>query len=243
MGGGRPPRELTGGWPAVRLDEPHPPTQQFEQVRVERSTARPPVPAPEPGRWDAPSTAAFGSVAPPPAFVPPSVAAYRPPPVPPAQPEEPASEPRLWSSTEQPPATSAFPLSVPPPVDRPPEEPPSPLEWLAARSLLDPAAASPRRRRGDDEGPVPEAAGATTTQRPVVPAGPPPVRIDDRGGYRVAVRDEPAADGRPGPGQEKRLDQILAENGVAPTAGGRRRRRYRDEDEPDDVLARVLGRG
>jgi hypothetical protein len=34
--------------------------------------------------------------------------------------------------------------------------------------------------------------------------------------------------------------EILAENGVSPSTGGRRRRRYRDEDEPDDVLARVL---
>jgi len=31
------PRELTGGWPAVRLDE----TRQFEQVRVERTDVRP----------------------------------------------------------------------------------------------------------------------------------------------------------------------------------------------------------
>ena len=38
-----PPRELTGGWPAVRLDEPRE-TQQFEQVRVERTGPRPPVP-------------------------------------------------------------------------------------------------------------------------------------------------------------------------------------------------------
>ena len=42
-----PPRELTGGWPAVRLDEPRE-TQQFEQVRVERTGPRPPVP-PRPG--------------------------------------------------------------------------------------------------------------------------------------------------------------------------------------------------
>ena len=81
-------------------------------------------------------------------------------------------------------------------------------------------------------------------QRPAVPSGQPPVRVDDRGAYRVAVRAEPAADRSPapGPGQEKRLDEILAENGVSPPTGGRRRRRYRDEDEDDDVLARVLGR-
>jgi hypothetical protein len=43
-----------------------------------------------------------------------------------------------------------------------------------------------------------------------------------------------------GPPTGSRLDQILAENGVSPSTGGRRRRRYREDDEPDDVLARVL---
>src|SRR3954471_8786897 len=42
-----PPRELTGGWPAVRLDEPRE-AGRFEQVRVERAGPRPPVPAPAP---------------------------------------------------------------------------------------------------------------------------------------------------------------------------------------------------
>ena len=99
----------------------------------------------------------------------------------------------------------------------------------------------PRRRRDDDAEPI-DLAAAPTTQRPAVAPTPPPLRIDDRGGYRVAVRaEQPEASG-PAPGQEKRLDDILAENGVSPATGGRRRRRYRDEDEPDDVLARVLGR-
>ena len=44
------------------------------------------------------------------------------------------------------------------------------------------------------------------------------------------------------PGTEKRLADILAENGVAPPSGGRRRRRYREDGDTDDVLARVLGR-
>jgi hypothetical protein len=136
----------------------------------------------------------------------------------------------------------------PPAVARTPVEPPplpSPAEWLAARSLVEPEPTSavpevpPRRRRTDDEPTDP--AAAPTTQRPAVPRRPSPVRVDDRGGYRVAVRDEPV-EGPPGPDREKRLDEILAENGVAPATGGRRRRRYRDEDEPDDVLARVLGR-
>ena len=41
-----PPRELTGGWPAIRLDEPRE-TQQFEEVRVDRTVSRPPVPGVE----------------------------------------------------------------------------------------------------------------------------------------------------------------------------------------------------
>jgi hypothetical protein len=57
----------------------------------------------------------------------------------------------------------------------------------------------------------------------------------------VRVREEQPAEPSDPPTQEKRLADILAENGAGPPSGGRRRRRYRDEDEPDDVLARVLG--
>ena len=132
------------------------------------------------------------------------------------------------------------PRTAPPPV----VEPPSPLDWLAARSLLDATPTSvrpdvPPLRRRDDVPPV-DLAAAPTTQRPAVPSGPPPLPVDDRGSYRVAVRPEPPVTSGPAPGQEKRIDEILAENGHAPATGGRRRRRYRDEDEPDDVLARVL---
>ena len=81
-------------------------------------------------------------------------------------------------------------------------------------------------------------AAAPTAQRPAVPAAEPRVRIDDRGGYRVAVREEPDPEPTT-PGT--RVAEILAENGVNPATGGRRRRRYRDEDDQDDVLARVLG--
>jgi hypothetical protein len=123
-----------------------------------------------------------------------------------------------------------------------PEPLPSPLEWLAARSLIDaepaPVRPVPHRRRGDHEPGDP--AAATTIQRPAVPAHP-PIRVDDRGGYRVAVREEQPAELPGPPTQERRLADILAENGVSPATGGRRRRRYRDGDEPDDVLARVLG--
>jgi hypothetical protein len=287
-----PPRELTGGWPAVRLDEPRE-TSQFEQARVERPFSRPPVPGHEPvgswhtsswdtpptaelRSWDTPPTAAFARPEPPPASAPPPPAHSPPPPPPPAYsppplqtfsaPPPPAAsardEPRLWSSSDEDdgrtgyryradepaPPTAAFSMSpparaTPTPV---PEPLPSPLEWLAARSLVDPAPTAfrpevpPRRRRSDDAEQA-DPAAAPTTQRPAVLSGPPPVGVGDRAAYRVPARPEPP-DGSPGRAQDKRLDEILAENGVSPASGGRRRRRYRDEDESDDVLARVLGR-
>jgi hypothetical protein len=281
-----PPRELTGGWPAVRLDEPRE-TQQFEQVRPERPGLHPA--APEPARsWDSPSwenraqengahegrTYAPGTssyvrpaappppptFAAPPAFASPSAGddwwTARPAQDAPAR--DPYSvEPHSRHSADElaaPPLTTAFPIA-PSSIARPPvaEPPLSPLDWLAARSLLDEPLprttlpeVPPRRRSTDVDadrtagaGPSPE---ARTEQRPAVPAGPPPVRIDDRGGYRVAAHP-PQPPAPPGPSTEgNRLAEILAENGVTPTTGGRRRRRYRDDDESDDVLARVLGR-
>ena len=260
-----PPRELTGSWPAVRLDEPRE-TRQFDQVRVERATARPPVPPPpampssrpsvEPWRpsreaepvprpWEAPLTASWES-RPTPPWEAPTTAAWESPattawdaqspgsraadpsPDAPLVPSfrdhdrwSPAPEDRwaapapvsddvpLWSATPH-----ADPAEPAPPVA--PEPLPSPLEWLAARSLIDAAPASsrpevpPRSRRDDDA--LADPAAAPATQRPAVSPNP-PIRVAD----------------------------ILAENGVSPSTGGRRRRRYRDEDEPDDVLARVLG--
>jgi hypothetical protein len=300
-----PPRELTGGWPAVRLDEPRE-TQQFEQVRPERHGLHPA--APEPARswdspswgnraqengahegrtyessawenltreapvagsraWDAPGTSSYVRPAapppPPPTFAaPPEFASpsagddwWTARPVQDAPAQDPYSvEPHSRHSADElaaPPLTTAFPIA-PSSIARPPvaEPPLSPLDWLAARSLLDEPLprttlpeVPPRRRSTDVDadrtagaGPSPE---ARTEQRPAVP---PPVRIDDRGGYRVAV-PPPQPPAPPGPSTEgNRLAEILAENGVTPTTGGRRRRRYRDDDESDDVLARVLGR-
>jgi hypothetical protein len=249
-----PPSELTGGWPAVRLDEPQE-TAHFEQIRVERTGPRPPVPAPTPAMrpWDAPLPT-------PPWELPPTTswpAALEPE-------DEPSAGPQLWSSVgrheggasasrhsarEAPavPPTSAFSMSPPPstPVSAPPVElPPSPLDWSAERSRAEPSTPPsvrpvPYRRRSDDPlAPDPvDPAAAPTLQRPAVPPAKPTVRIDDRGGYRVAVREDP----EPEPAtQGTRVAEILAENGVSPSTGGRRRRRYRDEDESDDVLARVL---
>ena len=267
-----PPRELTGGWPAIRLDEPRE-TQQFQQVRADR-------PWPD-GSWSASSwTPGAGTwSAPPPAS---------PQPVPP-QPVTPPPVPETATfavlPTPEPAAPeSAFDLFGPlpaasegarrsrhaaaeqsePPV-APPVPAPSPLEWLSARELLDPppppatppppstdvsARPSPRPRpRPAGTRSLPEVpprrrrtgetvAGPATTANPMTPAAPQPARAE-----RPPVpptTDRPAqAPLVTGPPTGSRLDQILAENGVSPSSG-RRRRRYRDADEPDDVLARVL---
>jgi hypothetical protein len=69
----------------------------------------------------------------------------------------------------------------------------------------------------------------------------------DASGYAASGRTaEPAQRSEPEPQGHARLEQILAESGVAAPSGGRsRRRRHRDEageTAEDDVLARVLGR-
>jgi hypothetical protein len=90
----------------------------------------------------------------------------------------------------------------------------------------------PYRRRTDDAGPrwpVDPAEALTTEHRPPPPPPLPPAT-------EPAPSRPAAADGY------VRVAEILAENGVSPTGAPRRRRRYRDEGEPDDVLARVLGR-
>jgi hypothetical protein len=127
--------------------------------------------------------------------------------------------------------------------------PPTPREWLADRSLVEPdslddASLPPRRRRSDEPaGPGDE----LTQERPVAPA------IDAEPGRPGPPRPSPHPRTAPQPitpapavGEETesaghlRLAEILAQNGAQPPSG-RRRRRYRDEaDEADDVLARVL---
>lgn len=251
--GDDPPRELTGGWPAVRLDEPRE-TRQFEQVRVERTGTRPASGAGSSfgethtsASWTppAPATAMFhgpqpSRLGPPPAAAGSSAAV-------PAEPSP--AEPPVG------PTTTAFPLASPSPA----EPAPSPLDWLASRSLLDdpapplppvPARPSPRRRRGDEPArpPAPEALAPTNRRPRPAPAQVP--RVEDPSGYRVATPGPavpvpppmPPSGPATSPGSEKRLSEILAENGGTPPSGGRRRRRYREDGESDDVLARVLGR-
>ena len=297
-----PPRELTGGWPAIRLDEPRG-TQHVEEVLSDR----PPLPdaadgrrqagwtpVPEPLPWDAPlpswdppayagdpapgagsqhawdqpggprttmSEIAPASIARPPGPPPTTMSEIAPASIarPPAPPPVPAAPPRLSAPPlRQGPAVALpknphpderRPLLARPPV--PPPSPtassvsPSPLDWLAARSSLNAPAppsrptAPPVRRRAADGArdarrSPPE---VRTTHRPAV--GSPPSRADDRDGPRPELNDRaPAA--AAGATQDNRLAEILAENGINPSTGGRRRHRYRDEDEPDDVLARVL---
>ena len=142
----------------------------------------------------------------------------------------------------------------------------TPLEWLADRSLLGPdevtaarpsrhSAADPlaagrpeppaptaaateenpvrpvpyRRRRSDDSdaGPSTDPAEAITAERRA-PAPTPPFPS-----YAPRPEVAPETDGH------ARLAELLAENGSEPPSG-RRRHRYREDDEPDDVLSRVL---
>jgi hypothetical protein len=232
---GAPPRELTGGWPAVRLDEPGE-TRQFEAVRPRETTA--------PRSWDAapPATTAWPASPPPWSAEPAPDRAEE---APPYRPEPYSAEPYRaepyryeepsWSAPDR-----ADPQHRPSPrpsrpaaeTVAPSTQTPQPVEWLAARSLLD---ARP---------PVPEPPAAK-------PAAPPPPATAAYGfAEQPATRSSapsstppppPPGESRPTTGS-LRVSDILAENGMSPATGGRRRRRYRDEDTSDDVLSRVLGR-
>jgi hypothetical protein len=121
------------------------------------------------------------------------------------------------------------------------EPPPPPLDRPVRRSLLDApppphAEPDPRRRRTDDPLPVAVPAEQLTVERPVaqrerppVPGPPAPALTAEA---PAPVEEDPAG----------RLAELLAESGLTPPSGGRRRRRYREDGESDDVLARVLGR-
>ena len=237
-----PPRELTGGWPAVRLDE-HAGTQQYERVRVERPA--PPLP------WEPVSGP---PTAPPSPYVVPSVPAR---PVAPPTWEEPEPPARPVAA----PVTEAYGMSLPPrrsrhstdgetagdPFAAPADPPPTPMEWLASRSMLDAPAASdvpptaegprpiPRRRRNDDDLVPPPVDDQLTTERPAA--------RPSSAGYHFGPPATPPPAPNGGPGYS-RLEEILAESGVQPATGGRRRRRYREDDgSDDDVLSRVLRGG
>ncbi|MGY1659842.1 DUF6779 domain-containing protein [Geodermatophilus sp. SYSU D00705] len=137
--------------------------------------------------------------------------------------------------------------------------PPPPLDWLAERALVEPGEADSARRsrhvavagpprpqptRPPVEAPEPERRRRSTDE----PPGRPPVPAERPTEQRPALRPDgstpawsaaPAAPAEPETGSS-RLAEILAENG-APPSGGRRRRRYREDGDGDDVLSRVLG--
>ena len=244
-----PPRELTGGWPAIRLDEPAE-TRQFHELRRPepvRPAAPPMTPPPTtPGgrridgmpSWAAESAAfdLFGPAGP--SSAPRTDARWddEPPhsrhaaagpatqlspivPSPPAEPLRPSPRPR---PTPHP--TGAHPLPEVPSRRRRTgeaggepatgEQPSGPRPLAAARPAVPPAAARP-------VGPPPPAPRAVAPQTVANPIAPPP------------------ASGT-GPSTGNSVAQILAQNGGRPATGSRRRRRYREDDEADDVLARVL---
>ncbi|WP_448625623.1 DUF6779 domain-containing protein [Geodermatophilus sp. URMC 64] len=248
----RPPRELTGGWPAVRLDD-LPETRQAERVRVDR-----PLPGSRPAAasWTVEQSAAAWST--------PSWERTDPAPGTAAFPPAPA------------PAAPAPPVTARPTPPAPP--PPTPLEWLADRALVEPADTAPRRSRhaaaeqadhpprhetpawqevatppADRQPPVPQRRRRTdeplddrTEERPAAPATSYEPIVRPSPSPRPSPRPRPTP--APAPVHEeadsaghRRLAEILADREAQPPSGGRRRRRYRDEDEPDDVLARVLG--
>jgi hypothetical protein len=176
--------------------------------------------------------------------------------------EDDRSDPHAWrAELDRPPADAAAPTPLEwladhallDPLDQPWTTPtravpvagsPRPGEEADAAATGPVGAQRPRpvpyRRRRDDEAGVPatDPAGAATTEhpahragaRPVAPAAAPPVPP-------VTARPAP----RPDTAGHTRLSEILAESAAPPA--GRRRRRYREDDEPDEVLSRVLRGG
>ena len=235
--GERPPRELTGGWPAVRLDELTE-TRQTERTWVEQPATPPGRPfsaAPRPA-WEPPPppTSSFPLASPSAASTPaPAAPSYSPaPPTPLEWLADRALVGPADLATGRSRHAAAEADDVPPPHER---------SGAMPADLLPPV--PPRRRRTDEpfddrttEHPATPATGyepvvrPSPTPRPSPRPTPPPVQP------APAVGDETQTAGH------QRLAEILADNGAEPPSGGRRRRRYREEDEPDDVLARVLGR-
>ncbi|MGY1639639.1 DUF6779 domain-containing protein [Geodermatophilus sp. SYSU D00703] len=141
-----------------------------------------------------------------------------------------------------------------PPVRSTPAPPPPPLDWLAERSMVEPDEAAPARRsRSAASAEPPESPrdrSATRSLAEPATAAEPSRRHTDAPYRPVAPAEQPTEqrpavprDAAPAAGEGAvRLAEILAANGVSPSSGGRRRRRYRDDGETDDVLSRVLGR-
>jgi hypothetical protein len=192
-----PPRGLTGGWPAINLDEPRD-TRHFDQVHVDRTTSRPPVPEPswhtttwepspaESRSWDAPT----------PAWEAPPTGLWPAAPLPPDRSglSRPAPATSAFSASPPPPAAPP-PASAPPPsAQRPSAQPPVFDALSAPLSSLDPLPApasadrwsstiepdfSPRRsRHSAANGATPPPTPPSTIAAPVTPQPTPMARPD-----------------------------------------------------------------
>ena len=217
-----PPRELTGGWPAVRLDEPRE-TQQFEQVRVERATSRPPVPQPPAPAWEPPSWE-------PPAWEKPSWEApsWEPPSWERPSWETPGTS--TWAASPPPPAPPAF--TAPPPV--PPRPSPTPRTVDPAEPpLWSSAPDAARSRHESDAGPRTPPTTAfplTPSQRPR-PSAPPPTAL-------TPIAPPPVTPAEPPPSP---LEWLAARSlsDASPTSARPDvpPRRRRSDDEPVDLAS------
>jgi hypothetical protein len=245
----QPPRELTGGWPAIRLDEPQG-TRQFHELRrpdpapVNRRVEEMPSWARESAAFDlfgpaettgeryldddrgngasrhsrhaAEDAAAEHSPAEDAPAAPRTEmsAVVRPP-----EPGRPSIRPRPSPQPARVRAMPEVPNRRPRPGEAQPatgEQPSGPRPMAAPRPVVPPAAARPAVPPSNEE------------RRP---AAPPTVANP------IA---SPSTSGT-GPSTGSSVAQILAQNGGGPATGSRRQhRRYREDDEADDVLARVL---
>ena len=149
--------------------------------------------------------------------------------LPAVRPEPEPAEPRTAGFSMSARHTTAEPSLAAPPAEPTCSPPTGPVPAETTTGRLRPV--PHRRRRTDATAPEPGL-------RPVE------LRAAD---HRVAVPAPPmpsaAQPGSPAPDGHVRVAEILAEHGLSPNGTPRRRRRYREDDEPDDVLARVLGRG
>jgi hypothetical protein len=182
-----PSREVTGGWAAVRLDDPGP-TREYEQVRPVTSPSRHVAADPQLSGRPQPAASAGSTVG---------------------------------STAESNPFAQVRPV---PYRRRRTDEP----DGLDGGPPTDPAEAITTLRPLPSPPPRPL---ASPPPRPLASPPPPPYPQQDR---------FPPADPAPETDGHARLAEILAESGARPPSG-RRRRRYREDGEPDDVLARVLG--
>ncbi|WP_029431021.1 DUF6779 domain-containing protein [Blastococcus sp. URHD0036] len=210
----QPPREVTGAWPAARIEPP----AQGPRVPAAPEWSPPPVPPVAP---PAPETRGYEALQ--------GIRAQQADPTPSWR-AEPApswqSEVPSWRRDVEQDAPSAAPAGAPSPRRR--RDDAGTAEQLTVER---PLAAPAERHVWDEPAARPDLLGEAWP-RPPAPLPPEPLPPEPMTVQTPVV---------PTPG-EARLAQILAESGAAAAGSGRRRHRYRDDDEDDDVLGRVLGR-